>query len=208
MNDINPDLGNEGYETTDPCNPTRNGKIAALNRDIRESLNRQIRAKHSGTEILAWLNAEPAVRAVLDKDFAGQPINSKNLSQWRHGGYREWERHQAACNRRKRKTKEAGRKGLRHDLGDELAELYAEELETTLDELLVMAPDAKVRWTHLDKGLDQIRGWRRSDCQARRMALEEAKWQRRCELEDEAQEKADEERLRRRMYVSILSQLK
>ena len=44
-------------DTPDPLSPTRNGKIARLDRDTREALNRQIQKGYSGADILAWLNA-------------------------------------------------------------------------------------------------------------------------------------------------------
>jgi hypothetical protein len=69
---------------------TRTGKIARLPHDIREELNRRLNAGETGRALLAWLNEQPQVRAVLAADFGGLPINDPNLTAWRQGGYQEW----------------------------------------------------------------------------------------------------------------------
>src|SRR5208337_1565805 len=43
-----------------------------------------------------WLNALPEVIAVLAAEFDGQPINEVNLTNWKLGGYRDWEAQQEA----------------------------------------------------------------------------------------------------------------
>lgn len=69
---------------------SRTGKIARLPREVREALNLRLLDGEAGGSLLRWLNARPDVRAVLDRDFAGRPVSPQNLSEWRHGGYREW----------------------------------------------------------------------------------------------------------------------
>lgn len=73
----------------------RVGKIARLPEDIRAALNLRLRNGESGPMILPWLNALPAVQAVLAEHFRGQEINATNLSDWRHGGFEDWEERQA-----------------------------------------------------------------------------------------------------------------
>jgi len=158
------------YDTLDPISDNRNGKIAALSRDIRESLNRRIRKRQPSPDILEWLNAEPSVLEVLEKRFEGKPVTRQNLAEWRHGGFKQWARHRAVCLRLKHKQK--GKRLDRHQLGEEMAQLYAEELTVTLDDLVDFAPDPEARMQRLEKGLNQIRGWRRSDYHAQRMALQ------------------------------------
>jgi hypothetical protein len=180
------------YDTLDPLSPARNGKIAALSRNIREALNRRIRHGQPGLDILEWLNAEPSVVAILEQRFEGKPITRHNLFEWRHGGYKEWARHRAARIRLQRKQKEG--KGIdRHQLGEEMAQLYAEELTDTLDELIDFAPDPEVRMQRLEQGLNQIRGWRRSDYHAQRMMLqtermaldkEKLQWRSQCQTQE------------------------
>ncbi|MCX6952806.1 MAG: hypothetical protein NTV51_11660 [Verrucomicrobia bacterium] len=69
---------------------SRLGKIARLPRPVRDTLNVRLQEGEPGPELLAWLNAEPAVQAVLAAHFGGQAINAQNLSDWRRGGHAVW----------------------------------------------------------------------------------------------------------------------
>lgn len=73
---------------------TRNGKIARLPKAVREELNRRLADGEPGKRLVAWLNSIPEVRTVLAAEFAGRPITENNLSEWKSGGFREWERQQ------------------------------------------------------------------------------------------------------------------
>jgi hypothetical protein len=75
---------------------TRNGKIARLPQPVREQINRRLQDGSEGKQIVEWLNALPEARAVLEAEFEGQPINENNLSNWKLGGYRDWELQQEA----------------------------------------------------------------------------------------------------------------
>lgn len=68
---------------------TRNGKIARLSLPVREQLNDRLERCESSARLLPWLNALPETRALVQKEFAGVPINKQNLSQWRRGGFQE-----------------------------------------------------------------------------------------------------------------------
>jgi hypothetical protein len=74
---------------------TRRGKIARLPRPIRETLNRRLSDGEMAQPLLAWLNAQPEVQSVLNQQFEGRPITEQNLSEWRHGGYIDWEQKEA-----------------------------------------------------------------------------------------------------------------
>ena len=69
---------------------SRRGKIARLPREVREQLNRRLDDGEPGGGLLEWLNALPAVQAVLAAEFGGSRINAQNLSNWRKGGYQHW----------------------------------------------------------------------------------------------------------------------
>lgn len=69
---------------------TRLGKIARLPENIRLELNHRLLNGAGGPRLLAWLNSLPEVLTVLDREFAGHPINKQNLSGWRTGAYAEW----------------------------------------------------------------------------------------------------------------------
>lgn len=74
----------------------RISKIARLPRAIREELNWKINdGDRTAAELTEWLNALPEVRAVLEKDFEGKPVNEQNICDWKKGGYEVWLRRQA-----------------------------------------------------------------------------------------------------------------
>jgi hypothetical protein len=75
---------------------TRTGKIARLPHSIREQINNRLRDGEEGKQIAAWLNTLPEAKAVLATEFNGQPINETNLTNWKLGGYRDWEAQQEA----------------------------------------------------------------------------------------------------------------
>lgn len=70
----------------------RTGKIARLPEPIRSELNRRLRDGQLGTTILPWVNGLPEVRAILEAEFGNKDINAQNLSDWRTGGFADWER--------------------------------------------------------------------------------------------------------------------
>jgi hypothetical protein len=75
---------------------TRNGKIARLPRGIRDELNRRLDNGETGVRLLEWLNGLPEVKQVLDRDFEGREINDQNLSDWKSGGFADWQGQQQA----------------------------------------------------------------------------------------------------------------
>ena len=70
----------------------RTGKIARLPLKIREELNLRLLDGQSAGKILPWLNALPEVKKILGEDFEGLSVTDMNLSDWRSGGFAEWER--------------------------------------------------------------------------------------------------------------------
>jgi hypothetical protein len=70
---------------------TRNGKIAHLPLNIRNELNLRMENGEEGATLLPWLNALPEVLQTLKENFDGLPITKQNLSEWRQGGFREWQ---------------------------------------------------------------------------------------------------------------------
>jgi hypothetical protein len=74
---------------------TRNGKIARLPQSIREEINLRLQNGEEARLIAGWLNTLPKVQALLKAGFDGQPINENNLSNWKLGGFREWQDQQA-----------------------------------------------------------------------------------------------------------------
>jgi hypothetical protein len=70
---------------------TRNGKIARLPLAVREELNRRLENGEPGVRLIEWLNGLPEVNAVLKEYFEGQPISDANLTQWKNGGFLDWQ---------------------------------------------------------------------------------------------------------------------
>ncbi len=70
---------------------TRKGKIARLPHPIREQVNRRLQDGEEGKSIAQWLNTLPEALAVIAAEFDRQPINENNVSNWKQGGYRDWE---------------------------------------------------------------------------------------------------------------------
>jgi hypothetical protein len=69
----------------------RQGKIARLPSAVRAALNARIlEGQHAG-KILPWINGLPEVHTILEELFAGEPVTDQNLSNWRLGGYAEWQ---------------------------------------------------------------------------------------------------------------------
>lgn len=73
----------------------RTGKIARLPLEIREELNRRIDKGETGVRLVNWLNRLPGVKDALKTHFDGRPINEVNLTEWRNGGYVEWQAQEA-----------------------------------------------------------------------------------------------------------------
>jgi hypothetical protein len=69
----------------------RIGKIARLPRQVRTEINQRLDNGEEAESILAWLNQDPAVQEMLEEHFQGAAISAQNLSEWRQGGFREWE---------------------------------------------------------------------------------------------------------------------
>lgn len=72
----------------------RIGKIARLPQFVRNQLNRRIEDGEPGRPVVEWLNAHPAVLEVVGCQFGGRAITEQNLSEWRQGGFKDWQRHQ------------------------------------------------------------------------------------------------------------------
>ena len=75
---------------------TRNGKIARLPQTIREQVNRRLDNGEQGKQIAEWLNTLPEVNQLMEAEFHSQPVNENNLSNWKLGGYVDWQAHQDA----------------------------------------------------------------------------------------------------------------
>jgi hypothetical protein len=83
-----------GMNSEPPLSTHRLGKIARLPAAIRQKLNERLEDNEPAPQLLAWLHSLPEVGKVLQRLFEGRAISEQNLSAWKQGGFRDWQRHQ------------------------------------------------------------------------------------------------------------------
>ena len=154
---------------------TRNGKIARLPRVIREQLNRRLDDGEPGGSLLEWLNALPAVQAVLAAEFGGSRINAQNLSNWRKGGYQHWLKQQERRNLVRELTENA--EELAADAGgveisNHLSAVLVAELAASARDSLATLTDPAERCARMQVFLHTLARVRREDYLAGRLAIE------------------------------------
>jgi len=175
-------------------NPSRNGKIARLPRPVRDELNQRLDNGETGRQLIAWLNALPAVQAVLLVHFEGSPINEQNLSAWKLGGFADWQRHQAAQEWVGRLAEEsadleAGSGSVR--LADRIALAALMELGQALHHARTLEDPAEHRKAVQSVAL-QVARLRQGDHQATRLGLQRERWE--MDREDRLREREKEDR--------------
>ena len=143
-----------------------------------------------GKQLVVWLNSLPEVREALKEEFGARPITEQNLSEWKLGGYRDWERHEESCALVARLTDEAGDLKVAANDGavsDRLATVVAAELAALTRLMLAETTDPKERWQRLKEMLPELARLRREDHKAARLFMEEERW----EMERDELEKAE-----------------
>ncbi len=158
----------------------RNGKIARLPRTVREALNRRLEDGEPGPALLDWLNALPEAKAVLGREFAGRAVSAQNLSEWRQGGFAEWQRHQDSrgwVRTLAEQADELEEEANDVPLADQLAGPIAVALGRRLGELMAaetLGPEERRELLALARELAQLR---RGDHTAARVRLEREAWE-------------------------------
>jgi len=106
---------------------SRRGKIARLPRATRDELNRRLENGESGVRLAQWLNGLPEVRQSLAENFGGRPIREQNLSEWKLGGYLDWQARQETLAQARELAADAGELSEATDgrLTDHLASVLA-----------------------------------------------------------------------------------
>lgn len=181
---------------------TRNGKIARLPRNIREQLNHRLSDGEPGGRLVEWMNALPEVQTVLATEFGGRPINEQNLSEWRQGGFQDWQKQQERRALVQQLAEEAGE--LHEDAGGlevshHLAAVLTAELAESARELLATITDPRERWARLQEILRELARVRREDQKAGRLQIERERRYR-----ERAEEESQEEWRRRHALSSRL----
>jgi hypothetical protein len=188
----------------------RNGKVARLPRSIREQLNRRLQDGEEGNTLLDWLNALPEVKAVLARLFDDQPISKQNLSEWRQGGYREWERHEESCAIVRQLTEqtadlEDAAAGVK--LSDRLATALTLELARSAEALLEETTDPQERWRRLRDVLRELVQLRQADRKAGWLAIGRERWDRETERYWDEEEKRQMEEAKAKICAPYWAKL-
>ena len=143
---------------------TRKGKIARLPDSIREQLNQRLQDGHGAKSLIAWLSPMPDVQSVLQTHFEGRPINAVNLTEWRQGGFREWQQQLLAVQLVKKLDDD-------HFTGAMTARLAC-YFAVSAHAMVSREEDSRTRWLRLRELGAQLSRLRRSDLSSERVSLE------------------------------------
>ena len=153
---------------------TRNGKIARLPREIREQVNRQLDDGVPGKDIVDWLNTLPETRAMLLEKFDDRPIRAQNLSEWKAGGYRDWQLRQETLEAVRSLSEEAG--ALAGAAGQPLTEMLsvwtAARYAVAAKKLAADEKNGETNWKQLRAFCRDLVALRKSDQRAQQLRLE------------------------------------
>ena len=172
---------------------TRKGKIARLPRSIRDQLNRRIEDGEPQNNLVKWLNSLPEVRAVIQAEFIGRPITEQNLSEWKGGGFRDWQFQQQAIELVQHMDADAAEmsQASKTRLPDLLAHRLAARYVVAARTLIQPNAEGEVDLKLLRDFCSDIIALRKGDHSAERLKLERE----RLELEREQLRKVREEEL-------------
>ena len=153
---------------------TRVGKIARLPRAIREQLNRRLEDGESGVDAVAWLNAQPEVQSVLQAQFGGRPISEQNVSEWRAGGFVEWQQHQEAVALARELAANARELSLEAgvSLADTVAPLLTTRYTAMLRAMLAASGESAEDWKKLRELCSDLVALRKGDHSAERLRID------------------------------------
>ena len=154
---------------------THNGKIARLSQNLREELNHRLEDGEPGGRLLAWLNALPAVQAMLTAEFGGGLVNAQNLSNWRQGGFQHWLKQQERLSLVRELTENAAE--LATDAGGvevshHLSAVLVAELAASAQAELATLTDPAARCARMQELLHTLMRVCRQDYLAGRLAIE------------------------------------
>jgi hypothetical protein len=148
-------------------------KISNIPRAIREEFNRRLDDGEENKKLLAWVNAQPEVTSMLEKDFEGQPITKQNLNKWKKSAFRNWQLRQSAL--------EFTNDVLPDDLDPAVLERMSSKLMRFLQlryaavagSLPAPSDDPEVELRRLSDLCNNLTAMRRGDLSAERLAIEQ-----------------------------------
>jgi hypothetical protein len=160
---------------------TRNGKIARLPATIREQINHRIENGHSGRDIVVWLNSLDEVKTALTPHFDNLEITDGNFSEWKLGGYRDWEARQWALAESQRVVEEAKEisEAGQGALADHLATWMLGQLVLATRRIMekTEAGDTEGAWKLAHELGSELVRLRRGDQNAQRLRLSQERMQ-------------------------------
>jgi DNA gyrase/topoisomerase IV subunit A len=168
---------------------TRIGKIGRLPKCCREELGRRIEDGEPGVSLVQWLNGRPDVQKVLAEQFEGRAITEQNLSDWKQGGHADWVRREearAALTLLLEQADEVDLETEGRSLSDRFATVLAAELAQLAQLLMNGETDLEKRWQRLCEIHRTLSELRRDDHRAARTQIEQERWEREAERQDEA----------------------
>ena len=185
---------------------TRTGKIARLPRALRAELNRRLEQGAPGRQLVAWLNAQPEVQAMLAAEFGDRPIHEQNLTAWKQGGFLEWQRQQEELALARELAAHSGELAQTspEPLSDAAAPLLMAKYLLLLKNLNAVKMDEPDSWQPLRAVCRDLLDLRRGDHGAARLKLERERlaivreqWQ--CERQEAARQRRLESRKHRKL---------
>jgi len=163
---------------------TRKGKIARLPSVIRHELNSRLDDGEPGKDLVVWLNGLDKVREVLAKEFGGRPVTEQNLSEWKQGGFLDWQQAQEACGRLRdlvelsdQLTSASPDQGI----ADRLAALLSIEFAAETRTILQQIADPTERWEYLRQAIPKMNILRDGDHKAARERRRMGRWKNECD---------------------------
>ncbi len=154
---------------------THNGKIGRLPRNLRDELNHRLENGETAGVVLPWLNALPAVQAVLAAEFQASLVNEQNLSNWRKGGYQDWLKQQERRRLVRELTENADELATEAggvELGNHLSAILVAELAASARGALEELAEPAERCVRLQEFLLSLARVRRQDYFAGKLAIE------------------------------------
>ena len=163
---------------------TRKGKIARLPSDLRHQLNSRLDDGEPGKDLVAWLNGLDQVQQVLASEFGGRPVSEQNLSEWKQGGFLDWQQAQESCARLRDLVEFSDNLASTspdRGIADRLSALLAVELATVTRTILQQITDPRERWEYLRQAIPNMNILRDGDQKAARERRRMGRWQVECD---------------------------
>jgi hypothetical protein len=185
---------------------TRVGKIARLPEHIREQINCRLQDGEEGRKIISWLNSLDEVKAVLSSSFNSCKITDGNLSEWKRGGYRDWETQQITLDEARRVMSEGRQlaKTGNKAMADNLAVWLTGRYVVATRKLMENADDPAA-WKMLRELCHDVVALRRGDHGAEWLRIEREKLKLQRKKQQSDREKLKQEILKENPPRKVLS---